>query len=332
MGYDLSSVLAAAENVVSSSSGSSSNGPRVLYPSEGTLQVRILFNPKSNSVSRSLYTHKINNKRITCAKQYKESCPVCNALDTIQQETGKDLWQLKSNHREIIWAQYVNCSSDYDWGDTSKYKAPNAGDLVLLMLPWSAYSQIMEIIQKAGSQAEQLLTLNEGRIFAISRKTDNTGVKYRAEIDAFAGVFKSANSQSEFESWLNEVPSLMKQRVPEVPEKNFLVKLQVEADDLKGKMLGIQQVPAQQPAIPQVAQPVPEPVQSVEIPVVQSATTPAIVPENPNMEASPVSPTPAATTAAASGKPECFGQCSIMSEKCLMCDYTIDCDAVTPKN
>jgi len=78
----------------------------------------------------------------------------------------------------------------------------------------------------------------------------------------------------------------------------------------------------------------------IVVPVIPTVTAPVISdPITPTVTA-PVVDTYLGTTPVVvstlvvetpTGKPACFGQCDVMSEKCLMCVHTIDCDAITKK-
>lgn len=212
MSFDLSNVLNQANQVNSSSSSSSNEGGlRVIYPGVGTLKVRLLYNPKSNLVTRQFRRHKIGDKNYTCLQTYGQDCPMCKAVDNIKNKTGVDNWKNRSFIRGISYAQYVG-SQNYSW-DTNN-KEPQVGELVILMYPWTIYQDINRLIATAGPKADTMISLNEGVVLAISRWMEGSQVKYRCEVDAFSPAFKSKSSDEEFDKFLNELPDLNEAIVP----------------------------------------------------------------------------------------------------------------------
>lgn len=280
MGFDLSNVMAAA-SAATQGTGDGSNYPPIIYPGQGTVSVRLLFNPKSNQVMRLIRRHKLDSGKVDCAAQWGYDCPVCKAIDTIKDVKGLDLWTLKSKTYGLAYAQFISASTGYDWGSR---KAPARGDLVVLMFPWSVYKQMSGVIQKSGEHANEILTDNAGRVITIERTTtaDNR-VEYRVDVDAFAEKFQSTGSQMEFEKYLSELPDLNDTITPSALPDGHLMKLQLESDNLNARYIGGQtytpgapvpqqapqqyaqpqqynaQVPPQQvPQMPPVAQPAPQ--------------------------------------------------------------------------
>lgn len=206
MPFDLSNVSAQANKVVQSMGGGS-NGQgeqrefkyRLVYPgTPGKLSVKLLFNPKANTVSRVVYNHRIDGVNIPCMRTWEMDCPICRALRDVKNATGQDHPQLRSMTRAISLAQYV--ASDYTIENV------NQGDVILLMYPWTVYRDVQQILQQANTPEELslLVATNEGMVFDIIHGQDN---RYSTQINAFTR-YKSCPTDEEFENLLNGLDSL----------------------------------------------------------------------------------------------------------------------------
>jgi hypothetical protein len=331
--FDLSKVLENAQSVTEKSAGNS-DLPRILYPGDGSVSVRLLFNPSSNSVMRLIRRHKTDkNEKIICASQYHEDCPLCKAIENINSMTGNDLWTLKSRVTGIAYAQYISCSQGYDWGS---YGAPKEGDLVVLMFPWSLYKELSGIIQRSGEHANELLTTAQGRVITITRGKDGSRVSYKAEINAFAPLYESRSSQEEFDNWLVSMDNLNSVIVPEMMPSDLLMKLQIEADSLMARYTKASHIFPGTTPIPNnnnvgtMVGTVATPAASLNTESVSA--NPTVVPQ---ADATSIPPTPtsetptvqpAAPVAAPSAGKECFGHLDISKKECLLCSDAIKCE------
>lgn len=213
MAFDLSSVLNQAQEVSNQNQGGGNN-PRLIYPGTGTLKVKLLYNPKSNSVSRLVRRHKVGNTNYICLSMYGQDCPICKTVDAIKNSTGADLWKYNAKARGISYAQYVG-SEGYTWDNDE----PQQGELILLMYPWTVYQDINRVLASAGTRAEELIALNEGKIVNIVHWRENSQEKYKCEVDAFAANFKSCATDEEFEKFMNDLPNLNEAVCPPVMDE-----------------------------------------------------------------------------------------------------------------
>lgn len=345
--FDLSSVLAQAAQVTQQQEDNSSGGMKLIYPQQGTLKVRLLYNNAAGVVMRKFERHTINKQKITCLQNYGMDCPVCKMIENIQNATGADLWQLKRTTRGIAYAEYVD--SDYKWDDPNN--APKKGEIVILMFPWTIYTDLNRLISSAGQNIYNLIASNIGGVFKISRWSENKQVKYRAEIDPFDQQHKTCASEEEFQKLLMELPSLNEKFVPVEPSDTIIKAAQSMADELNKEYLAPR---VQQPSFgqagmnlnamagavvggmssPVVNTPTPPPAvnpnvytdpntgavydlinnqwvlrQSVPTPPAPPVMPP--VPQVPNVPSAPPVPpmsTPAPQSSAPAGSPACFGK------------------------
>jgi hypothetical protein len=207
MGFDLSSLLDNANKVSKFGTNSQENGGgyRYLYPSIGTLKVKLLYNPKSNAFGRITKKHVIDKSKAICLAMYNQECPVCKAIDNIKNATGQDMWKFNARTRAITFAQYIGANG-YTW--TKENPEPKVGEIVILMYPWSVYQDINRLLVSCGSHAEELIATNKGKVLNILRWQEGGMTKYKCEIDAFAPEYQSCESEEAFVKMLNDLPNL----------------------------------------------------------------------------------------------------------------------------
>lgn len=333
MSFDLTSVMEAAKTAVEGTS-SGNNYPTIIYPANGTIRVRLLFNPKSNSVMRLIHRHKLDSGKIDCAAHYGQDCPVCKQIETIRTVKGLDLWTLKSKTYGIAYAQFIDVSTGYDFGN--RRNVPKRGDLIVLMFPWSVYSQISGCIQKAGENAGQLLVDNESKPITIERKLNNDRVEYRVDVDTFS-TFQSCDSQAQFDQFLMDLPDLSDTITPKEMPEGLLTKLQLEADNLSAKYLGgvqtsyVPSIPTTPSVAPTASTPAPNAVS-----VAPQQSTGSISPVASQMVSEVVSSAEASQQSEVQNTPtngpkECFGNLNLSNKDCLICPHTIECSKASKK-
>lgn len=351
MAFDVTGVLANAAKVTQEVQESNNYGNKykLIYPQEGTLKVRLLFNNASGTVLRKIRRHKINNQQIPCLREYdNHECPICKILSDIKNAKGQDLWQLASSTRGIAYAEYVE--SNYRW-NKPEYE-PQTGEVVMLMFPWSVYSELNQLISSAGENIYGLIASNEGGLFVIERYKENNFTKYRTSIDPFVHNHKTRATEQEYEELILSLPSLNEQFMPVELDEKDLNKAKTAAEELSRTYLVSSPVgngqPTQvtagqplvnqvQPSVPQVSQTYTDPHTSVVYVLDQNnqwvaQTTPQ--PVQPPV-APPVTPVTTQVTSQAqptntrpAGAPECYGNHNNPNQdpnRCLICPAEVEC-------
>ena len=306
MAFDFSQVLENANKSLANTSEGANYKHKLLYPGQGTLTVKLLFNTKSNIVMRLINRHTVDEKtKVACMKTFGQECPICKALEDIKNARGVDLSKLRSVVRGISFAQYVG--SDY------KIEGVNPGDIVLFMYPWTVYKDISSIIAQAKTpeDLESLLASNEGFTFKIIRGADN---KYTTQIDPFK-KYKSCNSDQEFVQLLNGLDALNDQILKSPATEETLKEVKQYAQELQQKYLvnkgpqfvnngtqdSMSMANFSAMAAPQTNQ------QQTSF----TPTTPNVVPQVTNQN---------------SNQPPCFGHHGEQDmNKCLLCPVEIQC-------
>jgi len=231
---DLSKVMQMAQEESSKGSGDGSSEEykhKLIYPRQGTLKVKLLYNPKAELVTRSVDRHRVENVSITCLTTYNESCPLCEVINSVHNAMGNDnlLWRQKRITRGFSFAQYVD--SDYSWGNDET--PPLEGEVIFLMYPWSVFNQLNKIFNEAGNRIAELVATNEGLVVGINRE----GNDYRASVDVFRGKFKSCDSEEEFFAMINDLPNLYEQVAPVTPTDEIRTSIKDAADKLRKQYL-----------------------------------------------------------------------------------------------
>lgn len=236
MAFDLSSVLESAAKAVEGNNSRENKYP-LFYPGVGTSKLKLLYNPKSNSVMRLINRHEwLDKKKVPCMKNFGKDmeCPICKLITDVKNAKGIDLARHKSKVRGIAFAQLI--STNYPL--TGK-NAPKEGDIVLFMFPWMVYQQLQQTINEAHDappeHLQQLIATNEGYTFTINHSEDN---KYQTMMNPFTKT-KTCGSEEEFEKLLNDLDSLNNMIVPEDITDEIKDNIFKVADEMRLKFLDV---------------------------------------------------------------------------------------------
>lgn len=340
MVFDLSAVLGQAQQVTDQSNSNSEGKkfPTIVYPGMGTLKVKLLYNPKSNLVSRMIRRHKVKDTNYTCLKTYGQDCPICKMVENINNSLGTDLWQFNDKTRGLSYAQYVG-SDGYTWDNGE----PEVGELILLMYPWQVYQDINRIISSAGVNASELIAKNEGKILNIIHSKVNGRHEYKAEVEAFGMPFKSCESEEAFESYLNNIPDLSEAITPREINQDLTKTANDVAESLSREYLrGVQgamsggfngNTISQNNQVVEINGQQYVNVNGQYVPV-NNNPTPVVTPQSQDFsqfmnapQVTPVQESNVANVSNASPMPECFGNHKDNDPKCMVCIHEINCIA-----
>lgn len=210
MGFDFNSVMAEAQK--SLKSGESNFKYKLLYPSQGTLTIKLLFNPRSNLVKRIINRHTIGEDKIACMRTYGQDCKICKVIEDAENARGIDLGKLRSQGRGISLAQFIKADYRTDGIVT--------GDIILFMYPWTVFKDISAIISQAKSEDDMkaLIASNDGYLFSITRGVDN---KYTTQVNPFE-KYRSCQSDDEFVSLLSGLDDLNGMVLANPPTEDIL--------------------------------------------------------------------------------------------------------------
>ena len=231
---NLEKILDNANKVVESQSNNEfSDRHKIVYPTDGTIKVRLLYNEKSGLVIRQIKRHKIAGEKVACMSQYGQDCLICKTLTDIENSKSKVPWSMKSTSRGIAYAEYVD--SNYTW-DNPQY-TPEKGEIILFMFPWSVYSDISRLINSAGDHLEKLIASNEGGVFEVTKIVDKGQIRYRTAIDPFDTAHKTRSSQEEYEKLLSELPNLNESVLPSKVTQEIIDEVRDTANQLTTEYL-----------------------------------------------------------------------------------------------
>ena len=207
MNYDFSKVAREAARVASSEKEHREFKYKIVYPGEGKIKFRILFNPQSGQIWRLISRHNIEGKKIPCAATYshKDNCPICKALSDISNMGQSYPREYSSKTRAILFAQF--CSADYEVANGNIKK----GDIFLLMVPWTVYKQICKWVADFSSDAAIMAKVfgsHEGYVQVIEKGKDANDWTFRPDPNI---TLESAKTDDEFSEMLDGIESLYDQ-------------------------------------------------------------------------------------------------------------------------
>jgi|GEM_PF-2949624 len=300
--YDLSGLQASAQEEIDEAEKKSQGreGLPLVYPVDnGTFRIKLLFNPKANTVQRKIIRHQVGKDKIPCMSVYGEDCPICAAIKNAEEEHGKDCgaWSKYGyKTRGISLAVLV----DHDAGMFKNDNSPKKGDTILFMYPPTLYNKINEIIVKSGSHLEDLVVNNKGKTIEVTRKQKNGGFPdYDVSVYAY-GDESVKDTDQEFEDLLDSLPDLNEQLMPnyaneEVREKARAAAESIDVEYSSGRVLDPNNPPEDNAVNSSIKN--------------ESSGSIATSSDNP---------------IDTSEKPECFGNhCD--ESKCLVCPFECDC-------
>lgn len=365
MAFDFQAAVAAANAVVERSqnngnSGNSNYAYPLLYPPAGnTVVFRPLFNPASGQILRLINRH----EKVACYRTYGQDCPICSVMQQVKDATGQDPFgrTKASRSRGICFAQFISSVTPIDKGNNRGNLQP--GEIVLMMFPWSVYSQINTVIQAAAQTPtgmdQAFCHAQSGLYLQVSVTSDfkytTTNVPYM--------TFPTQMNDDQFSDFLEKMPSLNEQVLPSTINEETQKQVSEYADAIYRQYIAPRLAQPQAPAVPtgfnqappapaaapnypgypsQMAPPVP-PQMSTPAPqgfhpsTPYHQTAPANYPSAPQTGSyvppapstggyAPQTPqAPAVPQTFTPGKPECYGHHNDGDPKCICCPCEVEC-------
>lgn len=323
MKIDVSELMAKIHKEAEKNNISDSNdGYKLVYPQDGELKVKLLYNPKSGIVMRLTNRHMIGDSRVPCLSQYGKTCPVCQVVSAIENTAPNtpDLWKMKNTRRAIMYAEYL--SSTYSISSDEKFN-PKKGEVVLLMVPFMVYADLNKIMSDAGNDITELISENTGKVISISRYVEKGRTKYSTSIDGVIDSHKTCDTDEEYDNLLMSLPDLNTKVVP----AEFTQEIGKKAEDLARDLSNIY-----------ISNRVSSPVQSATEPTTQVIDGMTYTKINGKwvmkQDNSPEHNSPSINTNVSnnqvdnSNHPSCFGHYDENSSKCMICSDEFDCQGV----
>ena len=316
MAFDFSNVVNTATDVVAKTTDTDKvvYPYPLVYPTPGqTIVVKLLFNPASNSVVRLVNRH----EKVPCYKSYGIECPICKAMQQVVDTTGQDPFgKSKSKSRGISFAKLISSTKPIEYGGERDKKTLSPGDTILLMYPWSVYTQINQLISAVASTPSGMerafCSADQGLFIQISVSNE---YKYSTTNVPFF-TYATGLTDEQYMKSLEEMPNLNDQVIPAKIDDKVNAQVKEYADNIYREFIS-PRVPNQNPTAttPVFANTVPT------IPVAPNNTTGGYVP-NPTVNISQTTP-----TVETPSRPLCFGGYVENEPKCICCPYEVECMA-----
>lgn len=294
-----------------SRNNNNNNGPKVFYPgSNGTVVLKILYNPKSQILQRKIIRH----GKVPCFQIYGEDCPICSAIHQAEESRGKDCGAFgKYGYKTRGLAYAVILKNDMKDSDIQP------GELVLFMYPVSIYNQINELTIKAEDHLEGLIAKNEGNVFELTRKQKSNGFpEYTISIYPY-GTMKVKDTEEEFQQLMEGLPDLNHAIVPSDPDQESRDKARATAETILAEYVSGSVLNPSDPSSANVSDPVKE--DNNKGSLANAMNNPTTATSTPAVDRS----VPSESSSGNDGHPECFGNHCDGEEKCMICPYEIDC-------
>lgn len=311
MSFDFSKATQSAHDAASSSGGNNEFKYKLVYPDEGSMTLKLLFNPASGLLMRKISRHTIGDEKVPCLEMYGMKCPLDEVIKEIRATKGDNAlsWQYDSVFRSLGYAQYIDSSYHAKMENNGIGK----GDVILLMSPWTVFKGISNIVNTAAENPEnlrQLMASNEGIVIRV-QCTRGTRVEYQVAVDPFQ-KYTSCPSEAEFEKLLTELPSLNSAMYPETVSPEIIKKVGDLAIYMNQKYLGSSIAPVSAAAM-QMSPPA-NLGQAMGLQNTSAANT--FVPPQQPPQGNPAS----------TGNPTCMGMFGqVDSSKCLLCPSEFNC-------
>lgn len=363
MAFDFQAAVAAANAVVERSQSNGSGGNSnyaypLLYPPAGnTVVFRPLFNPASGQILRLINRH----EKVACYRTYGQDCPICSVMQQVKDATGQDPFgrTKASRSRGICFAQFISSVTPIDKGNNRGNLQP--GEIVLMMFPWSVYSQINTVIQAAAQTPtgmdQAFCHAQSGLYLQVSVTSDfkytTTNVPYM--------TFPTQMNDDQFSDFLEKMPSLNEQVLPSAINEETQKQVSEYADAIYRQYIAPRLAQPQAPAVPTGFNQAPPAApdqgfypgspyhpqipagsqftygasQATGYPPVNNPSAGSVPPAQPypptsiNTTTVPSTPQVSAPVPPSihsnNGKPECYGHHNDGDPKCICCPCEVEC-------
>lgn len=207
MGFN--EILAKAKKQTEEAASRQSSGELYIYPEEGSTSFRLLYNPKSEEIFRSISRHWSDalKKHVPCLEMYGLPCPFCEVKKLAEANGSNPGWKLDPQRKVIFHATFDKA----DKASTDKVKK---GDTVVVMTARSVETAFNKLfVDDLSENLGAVLTAPSGLAFNLKRYNDGGFTKYEVVPSPF-GKVESAKSEEEMVKLLDELPEISETYFP----------------------------------------------------------------------------------------------------------------------
>jgi len=319
MDIDFSKLQQMASTELEESNKSNNNSQyKLVYPGDGKIKVKLLYNMKMSGVQRKIIRHDTGKGKVSCLQMYGEECGICGAIHSAEELLGKECGAYQKygyKIRGICYGQITFLSDGY----FKKPDDPKVGDVVLLMYPKTVYDLFNKIIVDSGEHIGGLVAENKGRVIVIDKEQQANGYpKYTVAVDPYGESISCVDDKGNpdnaaFEALLEEIPDLREDFSPRYPDEKTMTAVKALAEVINTEYMSSHVI---SPNNKETANPAQNPPAASSIADTAKTTTNDGAPFDGGTQTAPLD---------TAGKPDCFGKHSDGERKCLVCSHEVDC-------
>lgn len=309
------------------SSSSGGIGFKTLYPfGNGRLELKFIGNEPSGLLYREMIFHEYyaNSKKqkTPCLRNmYGMDCPICNAVNNVQDQLGDDkvFGKYGFKRQGLMFAKLLGFAPDNYFGDSKN--PPKVGDIVCFMFPKSVINELRNLIVEFSDEVEDLFTNNTTRTVTLKIGTKSNGFPeytfYVKGTSTTLCVDDNGQADNEaFNKFMIEMPNLKDVKFPAAPNEDIMNTHKTIVEEINKTYFGERvNVPMSDPT------PMNSNINTTVVDKVDTTEPPtATMPTNTVSE----STSTAESNDSSGNRPECFGN-NEYAGKCLDCPWESQC-------
>lgn len=251
MAFDFSKIIAeeTKKQEQATSNSGASTGFKTVYPfSNGRLEFKFIGNEPSGLLYRELYFHEYysdgKKNKVPCLhNMYGTDCPICNAVNNIQDTfEDRDIFGKYGFKKQgIMFAKLLNVTPDNYFGDTKN--PPKPGDIVIFMFPKSVINELRNLIIEFGDECDTIFTNNETRNVTLKVETQANGFPgytfYVKNNTTTLCVDENGNpDQAAFNEFMAKMPNLKEIKFPSTPTEDHMKIHRTIVEEINRKYYG----------------------------------------------------------------------------------------------
>lgn len=232
------------------SSRSGGIGFKTAYPfNNGRLELKLIGNEPSGLLYREVMFHQYysdgKKNKVPCLHQmYGMNCPICNAINNVQDKLGDDkvYGTYGTKKQGFMFAKLLNYSPENYFGDTKN--PPKPGEIVIFMFPKSVINELRNMIIEFQDELDTIFTNNSTRNVTLKVTTGSNGFPeynfYVKNNESVLCVDANGNpDQAAFNDYMSKMPDIRTIKYPDKPDDDMMKIHRAIVEEINNKYFGI---------------------------------------------------------------------------------------------